>query len=63
MEADPVHLVEGNIDMPQLPGMKTPPFTLRGFQQLGKLIQGVKFSDGVAVAMNEEEQNLVRSAT
>jgi transposase-like protein len=39
---------------------------LRGFQQLGKLIQGVKFSDGVAVAMNEEEQveeqNLVRSA-
>ncbi len=24
-EADPVHRVEGNIDMPQLPGMKTPP--------------------------------------
>ena len=25
MEADPVNLVEGNIDMLQLPGMKTPP--------------------------------------
>jgi transposase-like protein len=39
---------------------------LRGFQQLGEVIRGVKFSDGVAVAMNEEkkvkEQNLVRSA-
>jgi len=39
---------------------------LRGFQQLGEVIRGVKFSDGVAVVMNEEEQveerNLVRSA-
>ena len=39
---------------------------LRGFQQLGEVIRGVKFSDGVAVAMNEKEQleerNLVRSA-
>ncbi len=39
---------------------------LRGFQQLGEVIRGVKFSNGVVVAMNEEEQveeqNLVRSA-
>jgi transposase-like protein len=39
---------------------------LRGFQQLGEVIRGVKFSDGVAVAINEEdqveEQNPVRSA-
>lgn len=39
---------------------------LRGFQQLGEIIRGVRFSDGVAVAMNEEdqveEQNPVRTA-
>ncbi len=39
---------------------------LRGFQQLGELIRGVKFSNGVVVAMNEEEQveeqNLIRTA-